>query len=482
MALPAAAGASSRGLARTVGEAKAPVGELRAEPELTLSGGATIYRYHQRVDGVPVLGSGAVVNDPPGVPPALVGDSTHESIEAPPSAEIGHEQAIAIARDGADATELRSAPRARLAIRPGEGSTLVWVVDLPSAQPLADFEVLVDARTGAVLSAQDLLRRFQAGHARLYKPNPVAQLGSYSGLKSDHNNTDTKLLQEVRERVRLKGINDGQHCLRGQWAIAKLHRAHRDVCRSSLNWRDVTRSNDKFEALMAYFHIDRAQRYIQSLDVGEPINERSTTAYADAIRLDNSFYSPISKKITYGKGGVDDAEDADVIVHEYGHAVQDNQDPGGFQGSGGAAMGEGFGDYMAVTLTMETPGLPDPARAALCVFDWDGVSYSPANPPCGRRSGISKGLDDLRPSCNLDPHCRGKVWSSALWNLRNALGTDADGRVIIDRVVLASHFLIATQSPSFQQGGTALELADTNLYGGVHIPQIHAELQDRDIF
>jgi hypothetical protein len=28
------------------------------------------------------------------------------------------------------------------------------------------------------------------------------------------------------------------------------------------------------------------------------------------------------------QGGVDDAEDADVILHEYGHAIQDNQVPG----------------------------------------------------------------------------------------------------------------------------------------------------------
>jgi hypothetical protein len=43
---------------------------------------------------------------------------------------------------------------------------------------------------------------------------------------------------------------------------------------------------------------------------------------------DNSFFRDDKANITLGKGGVDDAEDAEVIVHEYGHSVQDSQVPG----------------------------------------------------------------------------------------------------------------------------------------------------------
>ena len=50
-----------------------------------------------------------------------------------------------------------------------------------------------------------------------------------------------------------------------------------------------------------------------------------------------------------GDGGVDDAEDADVIVHELGHAIQDAQVPGFGPGTKTeqAAIGEGFGDFLA---------------------------------------------------------------------------------------------------------------------------------------
>src|SRR3712207_7035090 len=38
--------------------------------------------------------------------------------------------------------------------------------------------------------------------------------------------------------------------------------------------------------------------------------------------------SPFTKNVTFGNGGVDDAEDADIILHELGHAIHDNQVPG----------------------------------------------------------------------------------------------------------------------------------------------------------
>ena len=59
----------------------------------------------------------------------------------------------------------------------------------------------------------------------------------------------------------------------------------------------MKRSKNSFEALMAYFHIDRAQRYIQRLGFGtgaaKGINKR-TPGRGRRTRSgsDNSFYSP----------------------------------------------------------------------------------------------------------------------------------------------------------------------------------------------
>ena len=75
---------------------------------------------------------------------------------------------------------------------------------------------------------------------------------------------------------------------------------------------------------MSYYHIDTLQRYIQSLGF-QNINNRSIKVNVNGTAADNSFYSPTTKALTFGTGGVDDAEDAGIIAHEYGHSIQDNQ-------------------------------------------------------------------------------------------------------------------------------------------------------------
>ena len=55
-------------------------------------------------------------------------------------------------------------------------------------------------------------------------------------------------------------------------------------------------------------------------------------------------------ELRFGKGGVDDAEDAEVILHEYGHAIHFAQNFS-FASEEAGAISEGFGDYWAVTVS-----------------------------------------------------------------------------------------------------------------------------------
>ena len=103
----------------------------------------------------------------------------------------------------------------------------------------------------------------------------------------------------------------------------------------------------------------------------------------DQFGGDNSFFRDDKANITFGKGGVDDAEDAEVIVHEYGHSVQDGQVPGFGTTLESGAIGEAFGDYLAVAVTSWKTGVPT-LTAEACVADWDSSSYTSA-PHCLRR-------------------------------------------------------------------------------------------------
>ena len=67
----------------------------------------------------------------------------------------------------------------------------------------------------------------------------------------------------------------------------------------------------------------------------------------------------------------DDAEDAETILHEFGHALQDAITPDFGQSEEAAAMGEGFGDYSAASFF----GEEKPTRYRPTVMSWDGVTW-----------------------------------------------------------------------------------------------------------
>ena len=82
---------------------------------------------------------------------------------------------------------------------------------------------------------------------------------------------------------------------------------------------------------MAYYHIDRAQQYFRRLGL-EPINAEPQNLSPTRFPTTTPSTRRARDEMQPGTGGVDDGEDADVIVHEYGHAVQDAQ-PDAFGGS-----------------------------------------------------------------------------------------------------------------------------------------------------
>ena len=492
---------------RDLGAAAAPRGELRAVDRVTLPGGATIHRFQQRVGGHPVLGAEAVVDDGPGAPPRLVADSTRAAIQRPPAALVGRNEAIAAAGDSGGVTALRGSVSADLAIQPGDGGQLVWRVLIPAAEPLGDFEILVDAVSGGVVSRRDLLRRLQTGHAKIFKPNAIVEHDGARGLHRDHHDRDTPLLRKLRSPVSLPNIREGQPCLRGLWVHALRGKRKRETCKRSLSWNRVTRSENRFEALMVYFHINRAQAYIQSLGFSDSnptpngLSDRVQRAVANAFKVDNSFYSPLTRTIKYGSGGVDDAEDADVIVHEYAHAIQHSASPafGHSSSFAAGALAEGSSDYWAAVmsaLTRDTLNEDD-----VCIFDWDAVTYGrwfPRVAPsrsgrfCGRRADFQRTLEKAKrgAGCGSDIHCVGQVWAAALWNIRRAfIGKYRRGGARMDRIYLASQFLY-TGGEGFRSAGRALLCADEDINPkgapgdckGDGYSVISRELRDRGIF
>jgi hypothetical protein len=264
--------------------------------------------------------------------------------------------------------------------------------------------------------------------AQVFAPNPVADLGieTLTDQKdADFFSADPELARAYH-RVTLTDL-DGTGTLSGTYA--KVISATGKPATNTGTGFIYTRDQDQFEQVMAYYWVTQAQRYIQSLGFGStlpPVNQRQQLLRINQFGGDNSFYREGTGKltITLGKGGVDDAEDAEVIVHEYGHSVQDNQVPGFGTTPDAGAIGEAFGDYLAVTVSEHFARTADEP----CVADWDSTSYTVTTPHCLRRVDTNKHYpEDLVGEVHAD----GEIWSRALWDIHQALGATPADTIII---------------------------------------------------
>jgi hypothetical protein len=253
------------------------------------------------------------------------------------------------------------------------------------------------------------------GTAKVFVPNPVQSTGDES--LTDQKDSDAAVPASAYYRVALTNL-DGSGFLRGDYANVVSETG--SPAYSPTNTFDYTRSQDEFEQVMAYFWITESQKYIQSLGF-QNINNESQDVRINTWGQDNSFETTHPKdELRFGKGGVDDAEDAEVILHEYGHAIHEGS---GFQFTSeeAGAISEGFGDYWAVDVSdivARRLGVPERTPLA-CVMDWDATFYTSEIPHCLRR------LDEnLQYPEDLDGevHDDGRIWSHALLDIRQNLG------------------------------------------------------------
>ena len=302
------------------------------------------------------------------------------------------------------------------------------------------------------------------GVGTVFQPNPVADLGDQT--LTDQKDADYAALTAAYHDVILTNL-DGSGFLVGDWAQVVSETGDRAY--SPSNEFRYRRDDDRFEQVMAYYWITEAQKYIQSLGFGtsrRPVNRKSQNVRINQWGVDNSFATTHKDELRFGKGGVDDAEDAEVILHEYGHAIHFSQGFA-FASAEASAISEGFGDYWAVTVGNAIAPTSDPA----CVADWDSVSYTSSAPHCLRRVDTN-----LRYPADLNGavHHDGQIWSRALWDIRQAVGN-----VKADTLILEAQFGFAGTTMS-ELAATTVAVAN-NLYGRGVASQVRTAFANRGL-
>jgi hypothetical protein len=318
----------------------------------------------------------------------------------------------------------------------------------PVADPgPVDLRLTLDPVTLLLVSAQDM--RFPGGlngTALIFDPNPVVTSGR-SDLR------DGMEVDEYRKLVTVPRL-DGSGYLRGSLVEALTDRPP-DAREPALFFAYSSR-DPRFEEAMAYVFGDRSLARADSLGF-TGLFPRPLRMHLHATEADNSWYSRPTHEIVLGDGGVDDAEDADIILHETAHALHDALVPG-FGDGDTRAIGEGFADFWAASLTGEP-----------CIGDWDATSYSP---PCLRRADEPATWPAW---LNGRPHHDGAIWSGLLWDLRGRLG-----RVDAERLALAA-LLEQGTATSWTEAARGLLRAAERIGLGDRLADVRSAVADRGL-
>jgi hypothetical protein len=357
------------------------------------------------------------------------------------------------------------------------------------------YEQYYDATTGELLRSDPL---FWNAQGRVFDPNPVAKLNDPS--LRDQNDSAAAVPDAAYSIVDLPDLPASGPLIGPNVQIVDTQppfTVHADAGQSLM----FDRSQPQFEEVNAYFHIDRAQRYLQSLGY---TGLRRIAGYAIPVDphavngADNSFYTSGNivgeGALYFGDGGTEDAEDSDIMLHEFGHAIQDSIAPGAFGGSSSSqsrALAEGWSDYWSFSASYAQTIVS--GRDPSCIGDWDArcagddPSKNCGYPPgadCLRRVDGRKTMSDFVVSESPGTeHHNGEIWSSAMREIFLALtgryGVE-QGRRLTDTILLEATFG-APLNLTFASFARRLLDADSRLTGGVNAQTICASMTVRQI-
>ncbi|PCI96297.1 MAG: hypothetical protein COB15_10890, partial [Flavobacteriales bacterium] len=327
---------------------------------------------------------------------------------------------------------------------------LIYKVIIESETPIGSWEVLVNAHNGNVIGAKDKAYYYQHPEKKHIHPKPVPPVNgtgnvflsdplsfanaTYGGGYYDNNDATTTLLDAAMASVTLLDIDltTGTYMLKGPFAeIVDDESPFNGLFTQGTSTFNFNRNDDAFEAVNCYYIIDKSMRYInQTLGITLMPFQYSGGVKYDPHGLngsDNSHYSPGSGTLAFGEGGVDDAEDADVIIHELGHGIHDWATGGNASGSEG--LSEGSGDYWGQSYSRSLNQWTSSDPEYQWFFNWDGhnpfwdgrITNYGANYPGGLSGSI---------------HTDGQIWATSLMRIYDIIGREKVDKAFLEGLAM----------------------------------------------
>jgi zinc metalloprotease ZmpB len=438
-----------------------PKHEFKYESERKTSSGQSIIRYQQAIGNVPVFGAEMVVNLNEQNEVIYSSNSYDKSvaiIDVIPS--ISEQEAISIAGKSLGFKEINS-QNSELYIfnKKDLGTKLAYRVLTQGFDKPGMWEVLVDAKTSAVLSTQDISLKHHAGTptkskkkrelkknqnmaplaivkgtGMIFLPDPLsAKAVAYGGQYQDNDDATNAALNDARTKVELKEIDftNGVYKLKNSYVeIKDLDNPKKGLFTQSTPDFNFTREQDGFEAVNTFYHLDSSLRYInETLKIKcRSLNNNGVVWFDPSGQSgeDNSGYG--GGQLTFGEGGIDDGEDADVIWHELGHGIHDWLTNGNLSQEDG--LSEGCGDYWAQSHSRVLKQWNVSDKNYQKVFNWDGNAGF---------TGRTTAYDKKYPSgLGSSIHSNGQIWSTTLMKIWDVIGREKMDRAFLEGLALTN--------------------------------------------
>jgi Zn-dependent metalloprotease len=432
---------------------------------------STHVRYQQVYRGLPVFGARLSVHLDARGQVRIVHSSAQPRIEIDPTPDLTAADALRVARGRIRAAELRGQPRVTLGVLPLAGrARLAYRVEIATLEP-ADWQLDVDARSGAVLGQTNLLMRVEG-----------------EGVVVDENPDTTPELA----RRPFRDL-DGGGILKGAFAdvYSVEARSVPGLPGPVLASKRLSQAGDhrftapagdpRFDEQMLYYHVNRAHDYFRGA-FGFTERDEPLKVYAHMLEIDmttqqaqprhGGFYSPFKDAIYFGdstgvaNGGYNpSSRDADAICHEYTHAVVHRivQLPGE-RDDFGDALNEAYASYFACTINN------DPDHGEYTIGDPRGYP---------NMENSHRYPDDVNHPRTGKPqaHWTGIIWDGACWDLRKALGATVADSLVFRSIYYQPEYGRA----DFQTAARGVLEADRELYGSAHEEVIRRVMRERGI-
>ncbi|MEX2596253.1 MAG: hypothetical protein WEC59_04920 [Salibacteraceae bacterium] len=269
----------------------------------------------------------------------------------------------------------------------------------------------------------------------IYRPDPVTRAeDEYGGTYIDANDAANQSLIDAMDKAT---IELRWNVEKGLWELLSDHAKADDFSGEDGSQNpsiapptflkphedslQINRSHPYFEYYNAFYHINQTQQFLNNLGFKNLV-DYPLPFDAHASLNDQSSFSPSDTlpQLRFGDGGVDDAEDADVIIHEYGHAISYSAAPNTNFGSERSALDEGFCDYLALSYARR---ITDYNRNN--IFNWDGHNEF--------WDGRSLTNDRTYPTDKQnDIYADGLLWTSALAEISDYIGLETTDQIMIN--------------------------------------------------